>query len=149
MVWLPAGELYAAPVLESVNGTVVVDRLLFQDTRIEGLRIDFVEGRVTSMSAHTGFDSLKRFYDAAGAGKELFSVLDVGINPNVEHVPGAWITSPVVAGMVTLGIGGNAWAGGDNDVSFGVPLYLPGSTLSVDGTRIIVDGKLALPPEVK
>jgi aminopeptidase len=149
MVWLPAGELYAAPVVKSVNGTVVVDRLRFQDTRVEGLRLDFVDGRVASMSATAGLDSLKRFYDGAGAGKELFSVLDVGINPNVEHVPGAWITSPVVAGMVTLGIGKNTWAGGDNDASFGVQLYLPGSTLSVDGTRIIADGKLVLPPEVK
>lgn len=149
MVWLPAGELYAAPVVQSVNGTVVVDRLLFQEAHVEGLRIDVVNGRVTSLSAKTGFDSLQRFYDAAGAGKDLFSVLDVGVNPNVEHVPGAWITSPVAAGMVTLGIGGNAWAGGDNEVSFGIPLYLPGSTLVADGETVIADGALVLPPAVK
>ncbi len=64
-------------------------------------------------------------------------------------MPGASITSPVAAGMVTLGIGRNTWAGGDNNVSFGIPLYLPGSTLAADGNKIIVDGKLALPPEVK
>jgi leucyl aminopeptidase (aminopeptidase T) len=149
MVWLPAGEVYSAPDAKTINGTVVVDRLLFQDTRVEGLRIDFVGGRVASMSAKTGLDSLKRFYDAAGAGKDLFSALDIGLNPNVEHVPGAWITSPVVDGMVTLGIGRNTWAGGDNDVSFGVPLYLPGSTLSVDGDKIIADGKLALPDQTR
>jgi aminopeptidase len=149
MFWLPAGEIYSAPDAKTVNGTVVVDRLLFQDTRVERLRIDFVDGRVASMSAKTGLNSLKRFYDAAGAGKDLFSVLDIGLNPNVQHVPGAWITSPVVAGMVTLGIGGNAWAGGDNDVSFGIPLYLPGSTLSVDGDKIIADGKLALPEQTR
>jgi leucyl aminopeptidase (aminopeptidase T) len=149
MVWLPAGEIYSAPDAKTINGTVVVDRLLFQDTRVEGLRIDFVEGRVASMSAKTGLNSFKQFYDAAGAGKDLFSVLDIGLNPNVEHVPGAWITSPVVAGMVTLGIGRNTWAGGDNDVSFGVPLYLPGSTLSVDGDKIIADGKLAVPDQTR
>jgi aminopeptidase len=149
MVWLPAGEVYAAPAVGSVNGTVVVDRLLFQDTIVEGLRIDFVEGRVAAMSARTGLDGLKKFYDAAGPGKELFSALDIGINPNVGHIPGASITSPVAAGMVTLGIGRNTWAGGDNDVPFGVPFYLPGSTLAADGEKIIVDGTLVLPPRVE
>jgi aminopeptidase len=148
MVWLPAGELFVPPVAESVHGTVVVDRLLFQDTRVEGLRIDFVSGRVAAMTATSGLDSLKRFYDAAGPGKDRFSALDIGINPNVEHVPGAWLTSPVAAGMITLGIGRNTWAGGDNDVSFGVPLYLPTSTLVVDGYELITDGVLQIPSHV-
>jgi leucyl aminopeptidase (aminopeptidase T) len=149
MVWLPAGEVYAAPVAGTINGTVVVDQLLFQDTRVESLRVQFVEGRVAFMTAKTGLDSLKRLYGAAGPGKDRFSALDVGINPNVEQVPGAWITSPAAAGMVTLGIGRDTWAGGDNNVSFGIPFYLPGSTLSVDGDRIIVDGRLALPESVR
>lgn len=149
MVWLPAGELFVAPVPETVHGTVVVDQLLFQDTRVEGLRIDFAGGRVAKLTARTGLADLQRFYDAAGEGKDRFSALDIGINPNVEHVPGAWLTSPVVAGMITLGIGRNTWAGGDNDVSFGIPLYLPGSTLVIDGEPVIAAGALLLPAGVK
>lgn len=148
-VWLPAGELFAAPVPTSVEGTIVVDRMLFQDTQIEGLRVELAGGKVARITARTGLAAIQRFYDAAGAGKEWFSALDLGINPNVEIVPGAWLNASVAAGMITMGIGGNAWAGGDNDLSFGILLYVPGSTLLVDGEPMIVAGQLALPAGVR
>lgn len=147
--WLPAGELLTTPVIGSVNGTIVVDRMLFQDTRVEGLRVELVDGKLTKLTAKAGLDGIKRYYDAGGPGKEQFSALDIGLNPNVEYVPEAWLNSSVAAGMILLGVGSNAWAGGENEVSLGILLYVPGSTLLVDGEPLIADGVLKLPPGVK
>jgi aminopeptidase len=147
--WLPAGELLTTPVVGSVNGTIVVDRMLFQDTRVEGLRVELTDGRLTRLTAKAGLDGIKRYYDAGGPGKEQFSALDIGINPNVEYVPEAWLNSSVAAGMILVGVGGNAWAGGENNLSFGILLYVPGSTLLADGEALIADGVLRLPPGMK
>jgi len=46
------------------------------------------------------------------------------------------------AGMVTLNLGNNLWAGGDNAVPFGLASFLPGSTLKVDDKVIVENGVL-------
>ena len=49
----------------------------------------------------------------------------------------------MAAGMVTVGIGNNTWAGGQNESSFFMPSFLPGSTLTVDGEVLVKDGALS------
>jgi hypothetical protein len=44
--------------------------------------------------------------------------------------------------MVTLGIGNNLWASGANSSGFFLPVYLPASTLEVDGTVLVRGGQL-------
>ena len=48
------------------------------------------------------------------------------------------------AGMITIGIGNNLFAGGDNKSTFGYSFHIPGCTLSVDG-KILVDGGALVP----
>jgi hypothetical protein len=44
--------------------------------------------------------------------------------------------------MVTVGIGGNDWAGGDNKMSYGYTDHIPGSTVTLDGRLIVENGVL-------
>jgi leucyl aminopeptidase (aminopeptidase T) len=141
-VWLPAGEVYVAPVPGIAEGKVVVDHQEFDGADIEGLTLTFKAGKLTSMTAKSGLAPLKALYDAAGAGKDAFSVVDIGINPSVRIPPGSRLASYMPAGMVTVNVGNNLWAGGDNAVSFGLPSFLPGSTLKVDGKVIVENGSL-------
>jgi len=46
------------------------------------------------------------------------------------------------AGMVSLTVGDNAWAGGTNQTNFDVSVHLAGSTLTVDGKPLVEGGKL-------
>jgi hypothetical protein len=46
------------------------------------------------------------------------------------------------AGTVTVTVGSNTWAGGDNQVSFSLDAYSPGSTLTVDGKPLVQEGRL-------
>jgi leucyl aminopeptidase (aminopeptidase T) len=141
-VWLPAGEVFLTPVPGTAEGKIVVDRQFFQGKQIEGLTLTFKAGKLTSMTAKSGLEPAKALYDAAGSGKDLFAFVDVGINPNVRLIPGSRMVAWMPAGMITVGIGGNLWAGGENDVAYAMANYLPGSTLKVDGKVLVENGAL-------
>jgi leucyl aminopeptidase (aminopeptidase T) len=147
-VWLPAGEVYLTPVPGTGEGTVVADRFFFQGKPIEGLRLVFKGGKMTSMTAKDGLEPLQAAYDAAGPGKDLVGVIDIGINPGIKSPERSPVHVWGKAGTVTVSVGGNTWAGGSNDVSFGLPMYSPGSTLTVDGTPLVREGRLVAADDV-
>jgi leucyl aminopeptidase (aminopeptidase T) len=141
-VWLPAGEVYLAPIPGTATGTVVVDRHLFRGQEIRKLRMDFRDGKLTSMTAKSGLEPLRKFYDACGPGKEEFAAIDIGINPNVRIPPDSRMTGWMASGMITVGVGMNTWAGGENTSEFALFTHLPGSTLIVDGRTLVDEGVL-------
>jgi leucyl aminopeptidase (aminopeptidase T) len=143
-VWLPAGEVYLIPVPGSAQGTVVVDRHFYQGKEISNMTLTFEAGALTSMSAESGLEPLQARYDAAGAGRDLFGAVDIGLNPNVSIPTGSRMVAWMPAGMVTIGVGTNTWAGGDNSSDFGLYPHLPGCTVTVDGQTIVEEGSLAL-----
>lgn len=138
-VYLPAGEVYTAARAGTATGTVVVPRMQYQGKEFENVRLTFANGSLTAMEGPDGFEVVQARYDAAPAGKELFGGVDVGINPGV---PADKVLGWMPAGMITVGIGNNMWAGGDNDINFSVWFFLPGMTLSVDDQVIVEDGVL-------
>jgi len=143
-VWLPAGEVFTAPLAGTAEGVIVADHFFYQGHRIEGLRLEFVEGKLTAMTADKGLDIIQASYDVAGEGRDRFAVIDIGINPNIQLQPGSSVLGWVPAGMVTVGVGNNAWAGGANNVNFSIYPKLPGSTVEVDGTVVVDGGKLKM-----
>jgi hypothetical protein len=94
------------------------------------------------MKAASGLEPLKAMYDAADAGKDELSVIDLGINPDVPLVPGSRMVAWMPAGMVTIGAGNNLWAGGTSASSGNLTPFLPGSTVDVDGQALVKAGKL-------
>jgi len=144
LVWLPAGEAYTTPVPGTAEGTVVVDHLFYQGQDIRDLTLTFEAGKLVSMTAESGLERLQAVYDAAGPGKDLFAVVDVGLNPNVHIPSGSQMVGWMPAGMVTIGLGNNNWAGGGNSANFALEAHLPGSTLKVDGKIVVENGSLKL-----
>ncbi|HET9581530.1 MAG TPA: aminopeptidase [Gemmatimonadota bacterium] len=140
-VWLPAGEVYVTPVPGTARGKVVVDRSFVEGQEVRDLTLEFQDGRLTSMTAASGLDRLKAMYDAADDGKAEFAVIDIGLNPSLATTEGR-IRSWTPAGMVTVGIGGNTWAGGENAVNFGWAGHLAGATVTIDGEPVVEDGSL-------
>ena len=141
-VWLPAGEVYLTPVPGTGEGTVVADQFFFQGKPVEALRLVFKAGKLTSMTAKDGLEPLQAAYDAAGPGKDLVSVIDIRINPGIKSPDRSPVHVWGKAGTVTVSVGNNTWAGGDNQVNFGLPAYSPGSSLTVDGKPLVQDGRL-------
>lgn len=144
LVWLPAGEVYVTPVPETAEGKVVVERQFFQGQEIRGLELKFKAGKLVSMKAESGLEPLKAMYDAQGPGKDVLSVVDIGINPNVHNIPGSRMVAWMAAGTVTVGLGDNTWAGGMNNSPFEFYNHLSGATLKVDGNVLVEAGELVV-----
>jgi aminopeptidase len=142
LAWLPAGEVYVTPVVGTAEGTVVVDRQLFQGKEIKKLVLTFESGKLKSMTAKSGLEPLKKYYDAQADGKEWFALVDIGINPNVKSIKGSNFESYVIDGMISVNLGGNDWAGGENSAPWGLTSFLPGSSLSLDGKTLVENGTL-------
>lgn len=139
-IYLPAGEVFMSVVPGTAEGKVVVDHYFFDGKDIPGLTLIFKAGKLVSMTAKSGLEPLKAYYDAEPEGKEDFSAIDIGINPDVKMIPGSNFASWVTSGMVTVTQGNNEWAGGENSSSFGNSFFLPGSTLKIDGKALIENG---------
>ena len=143
--WLPAGEVYVVPVTGSAEGKVVNEKGYFEGKEVQNLTMTVAAGKVTSMTGSgPGFDILKARYDSAGQGKDSFAFVDFGINPNVKLAADNKVGTWVPAGMVSIGIGANVWAGGDNPGSFGESVFLPGSSVTIDGKPIVSNGQLEI-----
>lgn len=141
-VYLPAGEVYLVPVKGTANGKVVVENFTFQGKKIEGLSLQFKDGKMTSITAASGLEPLKKYIDSMGEGLDEFSVIDFGINPNIKIPDGSSFVCWMSAGMITVVIGNNTWAGGDNNASGGINFFLPGCTATLDGKTLVDKGNL-------
>ena len=144
--YLPAGEVYTTPVAGTAEGKAVHSREFYRGKQIDNLTMTFAGGKMTGMTGSgPGFADFKAEYDAVSdPRKDLFGYVDLGINPNVKLSADSKVGNWVPAGTVTVGTGGNTWAGGDNSVPYGTTIYLPGSTVMLDGKAIVENGVLKL-----
>src|SRR5437868_7077002 len=142
-VFLPAGEVYTTPVPNSADGKIVIAQDFFRGNEMTNVAIIIIGGKVTSLTGSgAGFEAMKKEYDATtDPGKDLFSYIDFGINPNLKIWPASKVGNWVQAGMVSVGTGINTWAGGDNKSTFGLGGHLGGCTVTLDGQTIIEKGE--------
>ena len=144
-VYLPAGEVYTTPVPGTAEGKVVLKQDYYQGQEINDLTLTFAAGKLTSVTGSgPGFEKMKAAYDAAGEGKDLFAVVDFGINPSVKLPANSKVATWVPAGTVTVGVGNNTWAGGDNKTPYSYFVSLPGTTVTLDGKPVVEAGQLKL-----
>ena len=142
LTWLPAGEFQIAGVPGSAEGKVVIDKTLWRGQIVRALALVFSRGKLTSMTAASGLAPLKADYDAGGSGKDLFGLIDIGLNPGI-NVPLA--TGAVVwpqAGAVTVVLGNDLFAGGSNNSDFAYAGQLGGASVTVDDKVVVENGRL-------
>jgi aminopeptidase len=147
-VWLPAGEVYLVPVPGTGTGTIIADQFFYLGEPVTKLKLEFKDGKLTSMTAEDGLEPLQAAYNAAGRGRDLLGVIDIGINAGIQSPDRSPLHVWAKAGTVTVTVGDNTWAGGDNRASFGFSAYSPGSSVTVDGKPLVQDGKLVIQERV-
>jgi leucyl aminopeptidase (aminopeptidase T) len=138
--WLPAGDAFTAINPGSANGQIIVPTYFIPGVKYTNLKIHFKKGLITSISADQSTAQLESRFLGKGADSAPLSSIDLGLNP-YSKVLGHY-RSFEMAGMITLGIGDNNWAGGDLDVGVNYNFHLDGSTLTVDNKKIISHGIL-------
>ena len=146
LTWLPAGEVYALIDPSSAEGKIVVTRHLFEGEDVKDLTLTIRGGKVTEMTAKPSkaFDRLKALFEASPPGRDSLSVMDFGVNTDVKAPKGKQLLSFVPAGAVTFFVGRDAWAGGVNNTTFDMTLFLPDSTVTADGKPVVEKGELKI-----
>ena len=140
--WLPAGELLLPASPGTAEGKVVVDKMRWEGQEVRGLTLTYSKGRLTGMTAASNIDSLKARYDAAGAGKDQFGFIDIGLNPETKLPVGTGQIVWTAPGAVTVGLGDNRGFGGTNASDFALATQIGGATVKVDGKTVVDNGAL-------
>lgn len=140
-VWLPAGEAYAAVEPGSARGKLVVERATFRGEQMEDLELTFRNGKLTDIEGKN-VKLLEDFFASSDDHTSILSVVDIGLNPHSRMPEGSHYMSWEMGGMVTLGLGNNAWAGGDNPGEGFYSVHLPGATVEAGGAQLTANGEL-------
>jgi hypothetical protein len=113
-VELPAGAIRVAPIEESVSGTIVIPRSVWNGVGVRGLTLRFDDGRVVEVRAEEGGEAVEREMAAGGDGARAFREFALGLNPLLA-IPSRdpWIPYyGYGAGVVRLSLGDNSELGG-------------------------------------
>ena len=139
-VWLPAGEAYTST--KDANGVLVIPWTTFRGNEIKNLKLTFKNGEMSKLSADSNAKVLEDYFAASSPELKQLSVISLGLNPNSKSPAGSHYFSWEMSGMVTLGLGNNSWAGGDNESDAGATFHAIGSSLSIDGKSVVENGSL-------
>ena len=141
-VWLPAGEVYTALDPKSAKGTLVVPKVDFRGKTVTNLKMTFQSGKMTSCTADKNGSLIEKSIKMSDDATKIFSLLDIGINDKSRRIAGSDHVSWEMAGMVTVGIGDNAWAGGDVKADNSFFFHLPKATVRIGKTTLVTNGQL-------
>lgn len=140
---LPSGKVEVPPIEESARGTIIFDipRAL-KGRLIQELQFTFEKGRVKEFHAKKYADVFREVFESTLGEKDKIGQFAIGLNPRVELI--GYPTDELALGTATIGIGANKGIGGRNDSSLVFSGTITKPTIEVDGSTIMVDGKLTL-----
>ena len=144
---VPAGEVYCAPLEDSVNGRVILDRTFIQGNRIRDLVLEFTNGDAKPVEAKEGFDVFVDFVNAGHGDSLRLGEFGVGLNPAVAEAYGSVLTDEKMTGTIHLALGENRFMDGINSCSYHQDMLVFEPTVEADGTVIMDKGELICPAE--
>lgn len=102
---VPDGEIYTAPVEDSLSGWVTISYpAIWEGTSVEGIQLHFKEGRVTKASASKNEEFLRTMI-AADEGASRVGEFAFGTNPNIDRFMGHLIFDEKILGTFHLALG--------------------------------------------
>src|SRR5438093_1290148 len=140
---LPSGKVEVAPIETSGRGTVMFDTpRALKGRLIADLQLIFEKGRVREFHAKKYEDVFREVFEATQGDKDSIGHFAIGLNPKIELI--GYPSDELALGTATIGIGANKGNGGLNDSSFEFSGTLTKPTIDIDGTALMVDGRLVL-----
>lgn len=137
---LPAGEIYIAPIEDSADGVLVVDKCLPGLLLSEPVKLVFKKGRVTHIEGGTGAAYLQDAIAQHGAPTRVIAELGIGTNP-MARLQGDIITDEKALGTIHIAIGRNDFIGGTNIAATHIDGVVGQPTLEIDGKTLIESGE--------
>lgn len=137
---LPAGETYIAPVEDSAEGLLVVDKCFPGMLLSEPTRMTFEKGRVTHIEGGAGAEFLRSAFAQHGDSARVIAELGIGTNP-LARLQGNIITDEKVLGTIHVAVGRSDFLGGKNVATTHIDGVVSQPTLEIDGKVVIENGK--------
>jgi aminopeptidase len=145
---LPDGEIYTAPVNETLNGAIRFEQPgVFGGARIDDIRLEWKDGALINASASSNEDYLWRILKT-DAGACLLGEFGIGLNPRIDRFCGDILYDEKIGGTMHLALGRAYPAcGGVNQSSIHWDLVKDlraGGAVYVDGAPVLQAGKMLI-----
>ena len=142
----PGGEIFTAPVEDSVSGHISFSNPgVFGGVLIEGIRLRFVDGRVTDASTASHEDLLFELLDM-DEGSRRVGEFGIGTNRMIQSFSNDIFYDEKIAGTIHIALGRSySECGGKNDSALHwdiVKDLRPGGVVYFDDKPLIRDGDL-------
>jgi aminopeptidase len=135
---MPGGEVFMAPVRESMNGFIEFDYpRIVNGNKISGVKLKFIDGKVVEYSAEEGEEFLKELLSTDENAK-FVGEFGVGCNAGIDRYTNDLLFDEKLNGTIHLALG-MAYKdnGGGNDSAIHVDIVK-----SMKGAKIVLDGKV-------
>lgn len=135
---MPSGEVFSAPIEDSVNGTVTFSYpCVYRGKDVQGVTLEVKDGLVVKWDAHQGKDILDSIFDIDGARR--FGEVAIGTNYNIQRSTRNILFDEKIGGTIHMAIGQSYKQCGGKNTS---TIHWDMITDMQDGGEIIADGKL-------
>lgn len=144
---MPSGEVYTAPVEDSVNGHIrFTHPSIYMGTEVEDIELEVKNGEVVKWKAKRGQDFLNRIFDIPGA--RHFGEAAVGTNFNIQQFTKNILFDEKIGGTIHMAIGQSYHqCGGKNNSSIHWDMIADmsdGGEIFADGEKIYESGKFII-----
>ena len=141
---MPDGEIFTAPIENSVNGYIKYEfPALYQGRQVDGIHLTFEDGLIVNATADTGADFLESILNT-DAGARRLGEIGIGTNFGIQRHTKNILFDEKMGGTVHLAVGrAYEFTGGKNqsavhwdmikDLRTGGTLYVDNEVLQKDG----------------
>ncbi|MGC8812696.1 MAG: aminopeptidase [Candidatus Aenigmatarchaeota archaeon] len=141
---MPGGEIFTAPVENSVNGKIYFDLpAIAFGKEISGIRVEFENGKINKISAEKNEDLLRTLINI-DEGAKVVGEFGIGMNEKIKKFTKNILFDEKIGGTIHLAIG-SAYkeCGGKNESAIHLDMIktMKGGTIFADGKTIQKDGK--------
>lgn len=138
---LPFGEVYLAPVEESVNGVATYPAVFHEGQRIKNLSLVFAAGKLVDSHADENHELFLRAMEPHSGDKNCIGELGIGTNAAVRAPIGEALLDEKIYGSIHLALGENRSYGGVNASSLHWDMVMLEPSLHVDGLALLEGGR--------
>lgn len=144
---MPSGEVYTAPVEDSVNGVVRFSHpSIYMGTEVEDIRLEVKNGEVIKWTAKRGQDFLDKIFEIPGAKR--FGEAAVGTNFNIKQFTKNILFDEKIGGTIHMAIGQSyQQCGGKNESSVHWDMIADmtkGGEIFADGQKVYENGQFLI-----
>ena len=144
---MPGGEIFMAPVRESLNGKIKFDFPAIRDGKeVTDIELGFKDGRVISAKASKNEDFLKEML-AADENSSYVGELGIGCNPKINKFTKDLLFDEKIGGTIHLALGSaykENGGGNDSAIHWDIVKDMKKGKIIVDGKVIQKNGKWKL-----